>query len=269
MKIKEIHAGLSGVIPIASYENLKPSFDITAEPEEGESVEECFTRLKQALHFQFDMTANQAKIDLIEKQYQNIRFREKNGKKYPSVTSILSWNKDWKISDDELRQYASRGTIVHRLVEEYIKNGKWLEPVDMPELKGDLIIVTTGSLNLSWKDCSYKKFFEQFGKDFEFIKTEVEVFNDEVCYSGRFDALVKYKGKLAIADWKTGSSFSHLQTAAYAVAYKEKVDNLIICPIGKCPNKTGCFKPNITEDVKGNYQNFLRTRAKFRERFGI
>jgi hypothetical protein len=269
MRIKELHAGLSGTIPLANYENLKPSFNITIEPEEGETAEDCFLKLKKILREQFDSEANQARIDFLEKQYRNIRFREKNGRKYPSVTSITGFDKDWKISDDELRQYASRGTVVHRLIEEYIKTGKWVEPETLSELKEDLIILVTGSLKLSWKDCSYEKFFQECGKDFEFIKTEVEVFNDEVCYSGRFDALVKYKGKLSIADWKTGNSFCHSQTAAYAVAYKDRVDNLIICPVGSCPNKTGYFKPNITEDIKGNYQKFLKDRAKFRQRFGI
>jgi hypothetical protein len=38
MKIKEVAVGLSGVISVAAYENLRPSFLITAEPLEGQSA---------------------------------------------------------------------------------------------------------------------------------------------------------------------------------------------------------------------------------------
>lgn len=268
MKIKEIHAGISGVIPIASYENLRPSFDITAEPEEGENVEECFARLKQALHFQFDMTANQAKIDLIEKQYQNIRFREKDGKKYPSVTSITDFDKDWKISDDELLQYGARGNIVHALIEHYIKSGEWVDVEKLPQIKEDIIIVAKGSLGLKWTDCTHQKFFEQFGKDFEFDKIEKEVYNDTHLYSGRYDAKGKYKGIPSIIDFKSGSSYHHKQLAAYAVC-EEGIGQLVICPVGCTKNKSGVNKPSVSENIKDNFKMFLKDRAKFRQRFGI
>lgn len=271
MKIKEIHAGISGVIPIASYENLRPSFDITAEPKEGENVEQCFSRLKKFLHIQFDMEANQAKIDLIEKQYQNIRFRERNGKKYPSVTSITDWDKDWKISDDELRQYAARGNVVHALVNKYIDTGKWVEPETLPELKEDLVILATGSLKLRWQDCSHQEFFKQFGKDFEFGKGEQVVFNDEHLYSGRYDRRGKYKGKRSMMDFKTGA-WHFKQLAAYAICEKngkKRNEQLVICPIGPTNNKSNFKKPAITEDIKSNFKLFLKDRAKFRERFGI
>jgi len=272
MKIKEIHAGISGVIPIASYENLRPSYDMTAELEEGESVDECFLKLRKVIRMQFDIEANQAKIDLIEKQYQNIRFRERNGKKYPSVTSITDWDKDWRISDDELRQYAARGTIVHALVEEYIKTGEWAEPDKLPQLKEDIIVLATGSLKLKWQDCTHQKFFEQFGKDFEFILTEQEVYNDEHLYSGRYDAKGKYKDKLSIIDFKTGSSYHHKQLAAYAVAERNgdsQIEQLVICPIGPATTKTGYKKPSVNEQIKDNFKVFLHDRAKFRARFGI
>ena len=269
MKIKEISVGLSGVISVASFENFRPSFTAAVEIQDGDNIEECFAVLRDDLRKQFNMEANRAKTDLIEKQYSHIRFREHNGKKYPSVTSILSWNTDWRISDDELMQYAARGTVVHRLVEEYIKTGKWVEPETLPELKDDLIILATGSLKLRYEVCSHKEFFAQYGKDFEWVKTEVEVFNDEIMYSGRYDGLAKYKGKLTLIDFKTGSNYCHAQTAAYAVASGEKIEKLLICPVGPTKNKCGYQKPNVTEDIKGNYKKFLKAREKFRQRFGV
>ena len=49
MKIKQIEATLSAVIPIASYENLKPSFSIMAELEEGDDVDKSLSHIKDIL----------------------------------------------------------------------------------------------------------------------------------------------------------------------------------------------------------------------------
>lgn len=268
MKIKEIHVGLSGVCPLAAYENLRPSYDMTIEPSDEETPEECFVKAQKIIRGQFENEVNRARTDLIEKQYSNIRFREKGGKKYPSVTSITGWDINWRISDDELQQYAARGTIVHRLIEEYIKTGIWAEPEMLKDLKDDLIILATGSLNLDWKVCSHEKFFEVNEKDFEWLEGEKEVFNEEHVYSGRYDRKAIYKGKLSIVDWKTGSNYNHRQTAAYAVC-EEKIEQLVICPVGQTNNKSGYKKPDVTEDVKGNFKAFLKKRQGFRARFGI
>ena len=125
MKIKEIKASISGVIPIASYENLKPYYEISADLSEGEDVDACIKQLDATLRWHFDQASNRAKADVIEKQYAGVRFYEKNGKKYPSVTSILGWNVDWKISEDELQQYGSRGNIIHKIIELYFQTKKW------------------------------------------------------------------------------------------------------------------------------------------------
>ncbi len=267
MKIKEIQVGLSGTIPVAPYENLKPSFSMTIEPD-GRPIDECFQEARDKIHQLFDMEANRAKIDLIEKQYQTIRFREKDGKKYPSVTSITDFDKDWKISDDELMQYGARGNIVHVLIEHYIKTGEWADVEKLPQIKEDIIVVAKGSLGLKWQDCTYQKFFEQFGKDFEIKKTEIEVFNDTHLYSGRYDAMGLYKGKPSIIDFKSGSSYHFKQLAAYAVC-EEGIEQLVICPVGISKNKSGYIKPSVTENIKDNFKMFLKDRAKFRQRFGV
>ena len=89
IKIKEISAGLSGVIPVASYENLRPSYNMVVELIGDVNPDEVFDYIEEILHDRFELEVNRAKTDLIERDYANIRFREKDGKKYPSVTSIL------------------------------------------------------------------------------------------------------------------------------------------------------------------------------------
>jgi len=132
LQVKEVTVSLSGVIPVAAYENLRPSFSMTVELIDGQKVEDVVSECQRYLHTVFEGESNRGKADLIDKQYSNIRFYEKNGKKYPSVTSILNWDKQWSVTEDELAQYASRGTIVGYLVEQYLARlhapDDWLEP---------------------------------------------------------------------------------------------------------------------------------------------
>lgn len=268
MKIKEIRAALSGVIPIASYENLKPTYEIVAELEEGDNVEDSMKDLRTKLRWHFDQEGNNAKADLIQKQYSNIRLYEKDGKKYPSVTSILGWNVDWKISEDELQQYGSRGTIVHKMVERFLTDGVWVEPTDIPELENDVASVTGGSLKLSWNSCSYKDAIDQIAGDLKVIEQEKELYNDENLYAGRVDLICLYKGKKTILDFKTGTTTDMRQLAAYA-ACEDGIEQLVILPVGPTTNKSGFKKPVVCTDIEKEFKAFLYARSKFRQRFGI
>ena len=70
MRIKEIKSSISGVIPIASYENLKPYYEISAELLEGDDLDTSFATLNTKLREMFEREGNRAKADVIEKQYQ-------------------------------------------------------------------------------------------------------------------------------------------------------------------------------------------------------
>jgi len=268
MKIKEIRASISGVIPIASYENLKPYYEISAEIEEGDDMDAAFAALRTKLRWLFESEGNRAKADVIEKQYAGIRFYERDGKKYPSVTSILGWDVDWKISEDELQQYASRGTIVHKLIEIYLKEGRWVDPLEIPELEPDIATIMGGSKKLSWKECSYQKAVEALMPDLKILQMENELYNEEVLYAGRADLVCLYKGKQTVIDFKSGTTKDQRQLAAYA-ACMEGIEQTMIVPVGKTDNKSGLMKPVICTDVDKEYKKFLYARAKFRERFGI
>lgn len=268
MKIKEIKASLSGVIPIASYENLKPYYEISAELEDGDNVDESMKALRKIMRWHFEQEGNNAKADLIEKQYSGVRFYEKDGKKYPSVTSILGWNVDWKISEDELQQYGARGTIVHKIIEEFLAKGEWIDPLNAPELANEVATVTAGSLALSWVDCSYKAALEAIKGDIKVISQEQEVFNDEHLYAGRCDLVAMYKGKKSIIDFKSGTTTDMRQLAGYA-ACLDGIEQLVIVPVGPNDNKSGIKKPIISTDITAEFKKFLYARAAFRERFGI
>ena len=269
MKIKEIEVSLSGTIPSGAYENLKPGYGMKIELNEGDDEKEAFKMANSYLHDMFELEVNRAKVDLIDKQYGNIRFYEKDGKRYPSVTSILGWDTDWKITPDELNQYGSRGTIVHKLIEIYLNTGEWVIPSDVSELNEDVAIVCGGSLALSWHDCSHKAFFEANGKDIDIDLMEQEVINTEVGYGGRLDAMGTYKGKPAIFDWKTGASSDFRQLSAYASCCEIPIKTLVIAPVGKTDNKQGFMRPKENNALESEFKAFLKARASFKRRFGI
>jgi len=267
MKVKEAHYGLSGVIPVAAYENLRPSFDITCEIQEGDDVKKIFAEMQRYLHQLFDEESNRGKADLIDKQYSNIRFYEKDGKKYPSVTSILNWDKTWQVTEDELRQYASRGTIVGEIVERYLYTGEWIDPTQVPSLREDVSILMSGSLMFTWEQCSYKAFLEQFAKKIKVESVQKTVYNDEALYAGTMDILGEFDGIRSVMDVKCGG-FDMRQLAAYAVCEKD-IMQLVVLPVGPNDNKCGYKKPVICDTIQKEYEEFLKARAKFKNRFGI
>ena len=268
MKITEIVSSFSAVVPIGSYENLRPGFEIRMDMAEGDNLDEAFKYANGYIKNMLESFANNAKADLIQKQYANIRLYEKDGKKYPSVTSILGWDTDWKITEDELQQYGSRGTIVHKLIELYLTEGKWRDPLEISELENDVAILMGGSKKLSWKDCSYIPAVEAIMSDLKVLKQEAELYNDENLYAGRVDVICLYKGKKTILDFKTGTTTDMRQLAAYS-ACEEGIESLVIIPVGPTDNKSGVKKPIACTDIVGEFKKFLYARSTFRSRFGI
>lgn len=268
MKTKEITVSLSGVIPVASFENLRPGYTITVEPENGESTDDIIVKLQGYLHQVFEHESNRGKADLLDKQYSQLRFYERDGKKYPSVTSILGWDKDWRITQDELRQYASRGTIVGEMVEQYLSTGKWIVPEETPSLAEDVAVLLGGSLGLHWEQCSHKEFCDKFAKEIVAETTQKQIFNDQALYAGTLDICGTYAGKVSVMDVKCGG-WDMRQLAAYAMALDADIKQLVILPTGPTDNKCGYKKPVICTTLQKEYEEFLKARAKFKRRFGV
>ena len=278
VKTIEIETSFGGVISEAPYENIKPGYrdriviDLTDKDNENEIRTMYRNMLQEEQIKSFQLLKNRMKAELIESQFSKIRFREKDGIKYPSVTSIIGWSKDFFISDIDLKQYGARGTIVHYMVQKFAETGTWLTLKEVAEsgLREEAAIMFRGGLKLKIEDCSHETFFEQFGKDFEFEHFEVSVFNEKYLYCGRLDAIGKYKGVRSIIDFKTGKAFDMKQLAAYSMGDSiEGIEQLVICPIGPTDNKSGVMKPVTTLNISGAFDEFLKDRSEFRKQFGI
>ena len=136
-KITEISASFTGTISTGSYENSKPYFSVKEICETEKELGDDFIELRQKqLHEmcyrQFQQHAELANSERIAREYQGIRLYDgENGRKYPSVTSIIGWDKDFYMKDDELAQHAARGTIIDKQVEIFLNTEEWKEAKDI------------------------------------------------------------------------------------------------------------------------------------------
>lgn len=153
------------------------------------------------------------------------RFYRRNGKYYPSVTSILnyfpknqffhSWLKDVGHNSDIIAQKAAgEGTQVHNAVEAFL-NGEeitWIDEYGNAKYNLDV-----------WRMILRFAEFWNTHKP-ELIATEYHLFSDEHEYAGTADFIVKFQGNLWLMDLKTSNSLHtsyDLQLAAYATAWNE------------------------------------------------
>lgn len=153
------------------------------------------------------------------------RFYRRNGKYYPSVTSILnffpknqffhSWLKDVGHNSDIIAsKAANKGTQVHNAVEAFL-NGEEITWID--EWGNAKYSLDVWKMILKFADFwnTYKP---------ELVATEYHLFSDEHEYAGTADLIVRFQGSLWLMDLKTSNSLHtsyDLQLAAYVTAWNE------------------------------------------------
>jgi hypothetical protein len=293
----EITASFTGKIPTGSYENESPFYALKETIEfddEGGYNDTAIKERQQQLHDlcyqQFKQHAEVAYSERIAKEYRNIRFYPgENGTKYPSVTSILSWDADFFMSPDELQQHASRGSIIDKQVELYLKDlmeGKepvWREPEAIPEIYPDLVIIKGGNLKLALDDSNFVDFFKKY--PFKPLALQGVLINHEHRYGGRKDIKCviessnkgcwdKVEGVLfdvpSILDVKAGAmdktKFLKQQTAYWHC--DPEIMQVGIIHLNK-ETQQGFSKPTIETNREKYWSLFLRDRSNFKNRYGI
>ena len=285
-KTLEITASFTGTINTGSYENSKPFYGLkeVIELDNTDSLSDKFLveRQKELHGFcyeQFKKQAQRAEVDKIRKAYQNIRFYEVGDEQYPSVTSIIGWDDDFRCSQEELAQYGARGTIIHKQVEIFLSTGEWKEPKEIPEIYPDLVTLKQGSLGLTLEGYDFQAFFMAY--PFKILSLEDSVVNPIEKYCGRLDIKCiidsKNKGKWkdvvfdvpTILDIKTGQidkTKGLKQQTAYARCCD--VEQIGLIPLNKT-TKQGFSQPVMCSDLDKYWTLFKADRAKFKNRFGV
>jgi hypothetical protein len=153
------------------------------------------------------------------------RFYRRNGKYYPSVTSVLnyfpknqffhSWLKDVGHNSDIIaNKAAGEGTQVHNAVEAFL-NGEeitWIDEYGNAKYNLDV-----------WRMILRFAEFWNTHKP-ELVATEYHLFSDEHEFAGTADFIVRFQDSLWLMDLKTSNSLHtsyDLQLAAYATAWNE------------------------------------------------
>jgi hypothetical protein len=274
LKLVEIAASFSGKIETGRFSNENPFFSLKETWVGDVDVVSRQKLLSERCYSLFCECEQRSLVDRIVQQRKDIRFYDAgNGKKYPSITSIIGWDKDFFISSEDLAQYAARGTIVHKQIEIYLATGEWKDVQSIPELHKEHVVVKRGSLALNLDGYH----IDQFVKKYELVTedTETAVYNHDHAYAGRRDWKGVFLGKKTILDWKTSESIDKKYALAQLAAHilcpgNEDVEQGVAVPVS---NKTeqGYSKPVIVtrEELKPYFDLFLKARADFRYRFGV
>jgi genome maintenance exonuclease 1 len=211
--------------------------------------------------FNYKETVNRDGIDLSippetkGKKIGDYRFYDIHGKKYPSVTSVLSIRKSdslkqWreKIGEDvanwEMRRAARRGKSFHTLVEQYMKN-------ETPSIRD---VLPLGLFRLM------KPYLDQIDN---IRMVEQIMYSPKLTIAGQVDCVAEYNGKLSVIDFKTANKERieewvenyFLQCTAYAYMYEEAfnedIDQIVVLIAGE----DGSMVPFVKE--KKDYEETL------------
>jgi genome maintenance exonuclease 1 len=146
-----------------------------------------------------------------------------DGNKYPSVTTVLSdYKKDeiiaWRkrVGDEQAnkisRQATTRGTSVHKVIENYINNEAVVHEDMMPNVKSLFVKMKTELDKLNNIHC-----------------LEDRMFSHELKLAGTVDCIAEYNGVLSVIDFKTANRLKKkeniagyfMQGTAYSVMFEE------------------------------------------------
>ncbi len=281
----KITAQFTGVISTGEYENERPLFALEDEVNHNPTDSEIRKRQEQLYSMcrdLFDRVQKESFVRKLKKIRKDLRFYPRNGEQYPSVTSIIGWDDDYFVTEEELLQYAAQGEINHLKLNYFIEKGKWFEAKEIPEAHFYMVILKKGNLNLLPDSGNLIGFLEKY--PIEFIDSEKTVYNDKDKYAGRRDAYGKPKlnkdwEKLGAKDLPTlfdlkrtaNDKKNFKQLAAYAMASEEKIKQLIVIPVkeGKNAPKQGFSQPLVTQNIEAYYKMFLQDREQFKKRFQI
>ena len=273
IKIKEMTVSRSGVIPTTEYGNLRPGYSMTVEPQNGQTAAEIVQKCEEFLIQTFDRAKNRALADDLARTYASLRWYQKDGVTYPSVTSVLGWNVDLakqaNMTSEQMYQYACRGHIVEWLIQEWLKDAEWHDPTMEPTMAENVSVLESGSCMLTWETCSHKAFIKQFGDKIKVESIQKTVFNEEHLYAGTLDIIGEYEGVRSVIDIKCRvGGWDFRQLAAYAKCEKD-VKQLVVFPVGETENKCGYKKPVVRDTIETEFAGFVKARALFKRRFGI
>ena len=144
------------------------------------------------------------------------------GNKYPSITSVLSdRNKDgivkWRqsvgsdVANQIMRSAASRGTALHTLVENYLKNEELSKQDVLPVALFTILKPELDKIN-------------------NIVLQEGGLYSDKWGVAGRVDCIAEYEGKLSLIDFKTSSKEKKEECVENDFMLRQRVRSILQSP---------------------------------------
>ena len=194
-----------------------------------------------------------------------------SGKKYPSMTTVLQLMTaegiaKWRarvgeeVANKISAQASRRGTLMHKLCEDYVNN----EEIDTESLM---------PLDLQNFNALKEQMDKHFGKVYG---QEIALYSDFLEMAGRVDCIAEYKGKLSIIDYKTSKKVKKrsniknyfMQAAGYAVMFEEifkkPINNLVIL---MSVDHEGVVE--FVEKRDDHIHDLIKLRKKYKEKNNI
>ena len=195
-------------------------------------------------------------------------YKDKDGRRLPSVTTILSRFKDsggllyWanqagldgKTLDEARAPAATAGTMAHDLVEAHINKR------NLPELIGDADTIAKAAAAFG----TYRKWAEM--NKLQIRHTEVSLVSERHKFGGRPDAIGVYGNELILLDWKTSNAVYVdyiLQLAAYRILWEENYpDHLLVGGFHLCrfAKEEGDFSHHYFPKLDAEAETFIVMR---------
>ena len=244
----QITYGNSAKINKGDFNQEGPLYSAQTVFEGEEEVNEAdeFMRLKGIVDPLLAQHIKESTLDL-----SHVRIREKDDKKYPSVTSIISPD---PLPASISPEYGIRGKESEAIFKHWIATGEIRAPeVELKQLSYDAIQI--------------KPFIEKFGEHLQFGDSSVAktLYHEKHLFSGECDLFrVQIKDRPFLIDIKTGQ-FKYEQLIAYKKCEGTPDDvGLAFFDLKNC-------KIVFLKEEKEQYywERFLIKRGRFFERFGV
>lgn len=285
-KIK-VEASYSGVLPVASYSNLRPGFlasmefeqEFQTEDEVQLAIEGAQQKLNEICYTAFENEALKAKVIKIQDDLKGFRFHETpEGDKFPSVTSVCNYDKDFFVGDEDLKIYAAQGNIIDLEIRNFVRSGEWRDSKDLLECTADRFILKNKALSsgkmLALSGWNFKGFLEKYPIE-NLVSMDKVFFSHKHKIAGTPDLLGKYNGlKTLVSIKRTKSETDNLiQEAGYSLCEGlEDVEQFMVVEMKAEEdggNKQGFSKPILTTEIARYRELFLRKRQEVFKIYGV
>jgi CRISPR/Cas system-associated exonuclease Cas4 (RecB family) len=186
-----------------------------------------FKRVDLVSPKQFNIVGyDRAKVGFLEQINEDgsRKYVTPSGNRYPSITSVMSWQSakgiaEWRarVGADEANRISKnatrRGTALHGICENYLLNEEVLGenvPVDVMGMFKSIKYILDASID-------------------NIHCIETRLYSDYIGVAGTVDCIAEFDGKMSVIDFKTSRKIkekkyiSHyfMQTAGYAIMYEE------------------------------------------------